>query len=192
MQGGLWASLGERQQLRWFGAASLVAFGLSYWVGITGQALRTAASPFGIVSLELAGTAEAAQRIHAAWGATGREAAAFNIRIDFLYLLAYGIALSIGCAVASTWWGRRSARMASLGPAMSLAMLLAAGCDAVENVAMLLALRDPGNALWPMLARVCAMVKFALLPLGLLYVMTGAFTRIGTRNQPAPAAPRRS
>lgn len=191
MPAGLWAGLSERHQLRWFGAASLVAFGLSYWVGITGEVLRTAVSPFGIVSLELAGSADAAQRIHAAWGEAGRRAAAFNIRIDFLYLLAYGIALSIGCAVAATWWGRRSTRMASLGPAMSLAMLLAAACDAVENVAMLLGLGDPGNGFWPILARACAMVKFALLPLGLLYVMTGAFTRIGTRNQPAAESSRR-
>lgn len=155
---------------------------MSYWVGATGMVLRTNASPLGIVSLELAGTPAVAQQIYAAWGDTGREAARFNIRIDFLYLIAYGVALSLGCAVAGVWWQRRSALLARLGGWLAWGMLVAAGSDACENGAMLRGLSDPATALWPAVARICAIVKFTLLLAGVLYIMTGAFSRIGRRR----------
>lgn len=183
---GLWATLGERNRLRAFGAASLVAFGLSYWVGITGDELRTAASPFGIVSLELAGTVDVAQRIYAAWGESGHQLAQQNLRIDCLYLLAYGIALSLGCAVARHWWMGRSTRLAAFGALLTWAMLAAAASDACENVMLWHALHDPANPRWLSLARIFAITKFALLAVGMLYIMTGAFNRIGQRRRMAP------
>ena len=179
---GLWASLTERTRLRAFGLASLLAFGLSYWVGITGEVLRTNVSLFGIVSFELAGTSAVAQQIMAAWGDTGQQAARFNIRIDFLYLLGYGVALSLGCAVARRWWQLRSAPLARIGALLTYAMLVAACSDVCENVAMLQMLDNPANAIWPTLARIFAIVKFALLAVGLFYIMTGAFIRIGQRR----------
>lgn len=186
---GLWSTLTERNRLRAFGLASLAAFGMSYWVGSTGEVLRTAASPFGIVSLELAGTPEVAQRIYAAWGESGHEAAQFNITIDFLYLLAYGFALSIGCAVARLWWQRRSALLGRVGAALTWLMLVAALSDACENAMLWHMLHDTTNTLWPTLARGFALVKFALLGVGLLYIMTGAFSRIGQRRHHRRAAP---
>lgn len=188
---GLWSTLPIHIRLRVFGVMSLIAFGMSYWVSITGEVLRTTVGPLGIVSLELAGTPVAAQLIYAAWGASGMQAARFNIGIDFLYLLSYGIALSVGCSLASVWWARRSLRMAGYGGAMSIAVLVAAICDAVENVAMLRSMQDVSNPLWPTLAKSCAIVKFSLLLPALLYLMTGAFTRIGTRNRPGQVAPPR-
>jgi len=188
---GIWSTFPTQVRLRVFGITSLIAFGMSYWVSITGEVLRTTVGPLGIVSLELAGTPEAAQAIYAAWGETGMQAARFNIGIDFLYLVSYGVALSIGCSLASAWWARRSPRMAGYGGAMSIAVLVAAGCDALENGAMLGGMQDVSNPLWPMLAKSFAVVKFALLLPALLYLMTGAFTRIGTRNRPEPTAPPR-
>ena len=179
---GLWSSLTERTRLRAFGLASLIAFGLSYWVGVTGEQLRTNVSLFGIVSFELAGTPAVVQQIMAAWGDTGQQAARFNIRIDFLYLLGYGVALSLGCAVARLWWQRRSAPLARVGALLTYAMLIAACSDACENVAMLRAMSDPASATWPTLARLFAIVKFALLAVGLFYIMSGAFMRIGQRR----------
>lgn len=179
---GLWSALTERTRLRLFGAASLAAFAMSYWVGVTGAVLRTTASPLGIVSLELAGTPAVAERILTAWGETGIAAAQFNIQIDFLYLITYGIALSVGCAVSRVWWQRRSAAMARLGALLTWAMLIAACSDAAENAMMWQGMNDTTNALWPALARIFALVKFALLLAGLLYIMTGAFSRIGARR----------
>jgi hypothetical protein len=169
-------------RLRLFGGASLVAFGMSTWVARTGEVLRIPTSRAGIVSFELAGTPEAAQRITAAWGTAGVEAALFNIRIDFLYLVAYGVALSLGCAVARVWWQRRSAPLAQLGALLTYAMLIAACSDACENTLMLRAISEPTKALWPQLARVFALVKFALLAVGLLYILGGMFGRIGQRR----------
>lgn len=179
---GLWRTLSERTRLRAFGGASLCAFAMSSWVGSTGARLRTDASPFGIVSLELAGTPEVAQRIYAAWGETGQQVAQFNIRIDYLYLIAYGIALSIGCAVARRWWAGRSRQLAHLGGPLTWAMLVAALSDACENVMLWQMLHNPVDARWPSLARGFAVLKFALLAVGLLYILCGAFSRIGQRR----------
>lgn len=178
----LWSRLSDPVRLRVFVAAAVAAFGMSAWVTKTGIILRTGAAPLGIVSFELAGTPAVVQRIMAAWSDAGQAAARFNIRIDFLYLLAYGIALSVGCVVASGWWARRSQAVARLGAPMSVAMLIAAGSDALENLMMLSAMDDPVNALFPMLARAFALLKFGLLIMGLVYILTGAFTRIGTRR----------
>ena len=185
----IWNWVSARVRLRVFGVASLIAFAMSYYVAVTGDVLRTTVTPLGIVSLQLAGTPENAQIMYAAWGRTGMDAARFNITVDFLYLVSYGIAVSIGCSLASGWWARRSVRMAALGPLASILVLVAAACDAAENLVMLQGMQEVGNPLWPMLAKLFAFVKFALLPLGLLYLMTGAFTRIGTRNRPQPVAP---
>ena len=45
--------------------------------------LRTPASPNGIVSFELAGDRETADRILTAWGAAGRARAARSLHLDF-------------------------------------------------------------------------------------------------------------
>ena len=179
---GLWSGLTERNRMRAFAIASVAAFGMAYWVGATGAVLRTAASPLGIVSLELAGTPAVAQRIYDAWGESGHQAAQYNIKIDLLYLLAYGVALSIGCAVARRWWQHRSAALARVGAALTWVMLLAAASDACENAMMWHAIHDTTNALWPALARAFAIVKFALIAVGLLYILAGAFSRMGGRQ----------
>jgi hypothetical protein len=62
-------------------------------------------------------------------------------------------------------------------------MPLAALSDAAENVMMLQSLADPANASAPSLARLFALVKFGLLAVGLLYIMTGAFSQLGARRR---------
>ena len=172
--------------MRAFAIASVAAFAMSYWVGATGAVLQTAASPLGIVSLELAGTPAVAQQIYAAWGESGHRAAQYNIKIDFLYLMVYGVALSIGCAVARRWWLPRSVRLAQLGAALTWMMLVAAASDACENAMMWHAIHDTTNALWPALARVFAIGKFALIAVGLLYILCGAVSRMWHRRSAHP------
>ena len=132
--------------------------------------LRTPAAPNGIVSYELAGTPAAAQSILASWDARDRLFAAFGLGLDYLFMPAYALALSLGILLTA---GRHAGAFAKLGAWMGWGALAAALFDAVENFSLWQFLLGDFQALWPRLASICATVKFALLLLGLAYALIG-------------------
>lgn len=124
------------------------------------QPLRGTASPLGIVSFELAGSATVAQKILEAWQHNLVIERALLIQyVDYAYLLIYAI---FGSALA-LWatsrrqrlrWGRRAAAM----------VWAAAGCDCIENVALIVQLRAGlASAPYPEIAAAFASIKFGLL-----------------------------
>lgn len=162
-----------RAALLWFlglGTAALMA--LVVW---TDQPLHIAAAPQGIVNLEVAGTAERAGRIIAAWEAAHPEApridtmegvvqqvphgayhvAADNILVDFPFLVFYGLLLTAVCGFVAE--GGAGAKVVGvLGWLMPLAML----ADTVENTLMFRELN--GDVSLAGATLVCALVKFAI------------------------------
>jgi pimeloyl-ACP methyl ester carboxylesterase len=104
----------------------------------------------GIVGFELAGSAGAARDILVEWGSSGRDAARLSLWLDFAFLVAYGTFVTLAAAAL----GRRAAVVAAP---------LAAACDAVENVALLLVLGGRGGATAPVVAAVFAALKFVLI-----------------------------
>lgn len=64
--------------------------------------LTTPAAPQGIISLELAGTEANARTIIDSWGALAREHALFSVKLDYLFLLTYSTAISLGCIWAAS------------------------------------------------------------------------------------------
>jgi len=145
--------------------------------------LRTPAAPNGIVSFELAGTPEKAFQILASWEPvdqpgppidlqpSGYLYAAFGLGLDYLFMLVYATALSLGILLASE---RHKGWFFELGAWLGWGAYVAALFDALENgvlVRMLLLnqIRSP----YPQLAAFSASVKFLLLALGLVYVLLG-------------------
>jgi hypothetical protein len=162
--------------------------------GSLGSPLITRAAPSGIVSFELAGSLAGAQAMLESWGPAGRVYAGLSLGTDYVFLLAYSIAISLGCVLATRNFSRRWSLLSALGIVLAWAVLGAALLDAVENLALIQVLLGTQQAIWPALARICAVPKFLIVGLGLLYVLLGAIIwlaaqaialRARSQNEPA-------
>ncbi len=129
----------------------------------------------GIVGLELAGSWEAVERIGVHWGPQGRSWARKSLLLDFPFLVAYG---TFGwlCARSASDALRDANRpkLAGLGRPVGWGAAAAAGCDLVEDAALLCALSGRRGLPYPGLARRCALTKFAFLGFGVSYLLVAA------------------
>lgn len=162
-----------------------------FWVGLVltvvvfwllDAPLKTEHAPFGIVSLELARYPEVANRVITSWDATQQAAATAGIYWDFLWLLSYSTTISLACVWAAGVF-RRSSYLASIGYALAWLLWLAALLDAVENVALLQMLGGAIQTPWPALSYWCALAKFDIVFLGLVYVFAGAVDWLWRRKK---------
>jgi hypothetical protein len=137
----------------------------------------------GIVGFEFAGSEERAAEILADWGDEGEDAARASLWIDYLYILSYGAFLTLAAIATRELAIRRGwRRMAAAGLA-AIPIAAAAACfDAIEDVGLLLALDRHGGDLAPLLAAVCATLKFALLALVITYLLAGLLLRLRQRR----------
>ena len=166
-------------------AVFLPFFALTLILSIVLQAvdapLKTTAAPQGIVSYELAGNVVEAQRILDSWNPTARLYAAFSLGLDYFYMPAYAIAIGLACAWAAELWSRRRGALALVGVGLAWGLLMAALCDAAENVALVTMLLSGVREPWPALARGCAAVKFLLVGVGLVYALISAIAWLRSR-----------
>jgi len=145
---------------------------------ITGMPLRTDSAPLGIVSMQLAGNAVNTGIILQSWGPAGRESAWLNLIVDFPYLVTYGWLLLALCRLAASVG---DGRMASLGRWCAAGAVLAAMCDAVENIALLHELHAGAGNFAAGIAWGFASVKFLLLAIVGLYLLSAAGRAIARR-----------
>ncbi len=150
------------------------------------QPLRTPVAPNGIVSFELAGSAQSARAITDSWkqmslllsSVAGQPNpdivnlpyvfAAFGLGIDYLFMPIYSFALAFGTLLAA---GRHAGWLKSLGAVAGYGAFAAAVFDAVENYALFQILLNKIYSPYPEIAYYCASLKFVLLIFGLLYVL---------------------
>jgi hypothetical protein len=128
--------------------------------------LLTAAAPQGIISFEVARTLPAARAMLDSWGADGAVWAGLCLGVDYLFLVAYAVAIGLACALLA---GATHGWCARLGCLLAWAQLLAGLLDAVENFALAQLLLGRYDALWSQLAWGCALPKFFLVFCGLAY-----------------------
>lgn len=126
-------------------------------------------APFGIISLQLAWTAEKTSAILASWGATAREYAAFGLGFDYLFMTVYAAALALGSLLAA---GRHPGLFARLGSWIGLACFLAAILDGLENLGQFQQLFG-GQVELAVVIGLLATSKFALILLGILFGLAG-------------------
>jgi len=171
-----------RKRLFWLSLmAALVLF---VCLRVIDQPLETNAAPNGIVSFELAGSIAAVQVILASWNLLVRQFAAFSLGLDYLFMLTYGVALSLACLWSSSIWKERIRSASDLGVWLAWGAWLAAGFDAVENLALILLLFYQPTQPWPPIARGCAALKFSLILICLLYAASGFVAALVQRLQP--------
>jgi len=177
-----------RELLGWFilflgaGALQLPALG------------RMAMQDVDIIEFELMFTSTEAMRQVVMLGPDGISAARQQLFIDFGYLVIYGILLWKACRLLGARAARRGpAWVAKLAPTFAWTAVIAAVCDAVENVGLLVITYGQTGQPWPALAGGYAATKFILLGLTVLFLMVGLSSTFGGPRpgpddaEPAPA-----
>lgn len=165
--------------------SGVAALALLFVLASLDDRMRDAGGP-GIIGFELAGSEDSSQEILADWGEKGQDAARLSTRLDFLFLIAYGVFLTL-LVGATRDAGRRHgwARVVAVGGAIGVLPGLAAGFDALENVALLTALDGDGGSVAPLLGAIFAGAKFILLAIVASYLLAGLAQRVATRRRAA-------
>jgi hypothetical protein len=83
--------------------------------------------------------------------------------------------------LASRRFLQRSSYLSGVGAILAWTIFGAALFDSVENYALIQLLLGAEQSLWPVLARICAIPKFLIVGLGLLYILLGAMTWLAAK-----------
>jgi hypothetical protein len=157
---------------RWLAFGLLLA--ITVWLGMkTGGTPKTEAAPYGIVSLDLAGNEEAADRIITSWNDKGVHDALTSLYFDNFWLLVYSTTIALACVMAADVLHTPRSLEYNLGIVFAWAQWLAALLDRIENVALERMLRGTVESPWPQIAQWCATPKFLLIIAGIGYVVIG-------------------
>jgi len=173
----------------WRRRALLIAlFAATFFIGSkTNVDLR----PFRIVSLEFAGTVEAAKSVIASWSAEDEKmnAAAGTMlgqaRLlqwwDAFFLVAYSMTLALACVMTAEWLYQRESWAHAQGILLAWLMWLAGLLDFFENSAINRILNSAIaqaaiESRWPQQALLCAAGKFSLIAVGIWYLLSGLIT----------------
>ncbi len=138
------------------------------WMGWLGQPIDVGLPGSGILALEFCWWDHRCADLMATW--SHPSVALSGLYGDYLYMVVYAATLGLAVVQARP---HLSARWARLGEPLAWCVMLAAGLDALENLALI---RLVGGAVGPeaAVAFVCASIKFAILALGLGYAAAGA------------------
>jgi hypothetical protein len=177
LYGGL--SVLMRRRLMWI-ASGVSMLVLSVFNGM-GAPLTTPAAPWGMISFQLARTPERVQAILASWDALTRQSAAFCLGLDYLFMLAYALAIGLAARWVGVALKQRGWPLAGSGVPLAWAVWLAALLDAIENAAQTAMLFGSSNAIVPGLTWLVALVKFSLVFAALVYVFYGLVACLGIK-----------
>lgn len=154
---------------RLFAALLALTLGLFGVFRLLDSPLRTPAAPNGVVSFELAGNPAQANAIIQSWDASAREYAAFGLGLDYLFMPAYALTLSLALLLTTA----ERPRLHQWGNWLGWGVLLAALFDAVENFSLWQILNGAALTGYPRLAALMATIKFAILLIGIAFVLLG-------------------
>ena len=176
-----WISLSAQKRAFW------VLFVVTIIVMATLQVfdapLKNEVAPSGIVSFELAGELSLAQKMVEAWGRKGRIAAGLSLGLDYLFLLAYAGSIGMGCVLIARGISKSAKYLYCVGIFIAWALLVAALLDVVENYALIRVLLGSNLAIWPKVAKWCAVPKFVIVVSGLAYILIGALISLLSRRR---------
>lgn len=144
--------------------ASLLTAALLFFVLLMlNQPLQTASAPQGIVSYELAGTADQAHAILRSWRSEGIVWAKISLWLDFLFIPAYLLALT---HLTRHFTRDRPGVRERVGARWIRTLFATAGMsDVAENILLLNNFNPPTDEV-SLSATLCALIKFTALMLG--------------------------
>lgn len=164
--------LTTRRRLYWLFLVATVAIAavLQYFGGQFASKRSPTGEQYDIVAFELAHTPGRAGQIMETWGPEGVEAAVYQTWVDFLFPFAYANLLALGILALMSARGD-GGFLAGLGRALAYGQWVAGALDVVENVALLRVLSGAVYSGWTALAYYCALFKFGIIALALLYLL---------------------
>ncbi|NJD58322.1 MAG: hypothetical protein FIA98_02860 [Anaerolineae bacterium] len=150
-------------------------------MNLIGAPLTTTTAPAGIVSFELAFTPSRAEDILSSWNPDSQLRAAFIQGLDFLFPLVYSAALGLGCILAGRVLLERRKPLATWGRILAWALVVAAACDYLENIALVTELFGKVISPYPQIAGICALLKFSVIIIAIIHILYGLVVRLTTR-----------
>lgn len=169
--------------LRWTTVTTIV---IAVAMLIVDHPLKTNHAPLGMISLQLAGSTQAAKQVVYDWAPKHRLAAAFGLGLDYLFFTSYAICIFFGSRWAAQRWLKTQPARSHIFAWLSWAAPVAGALDGVENVILLIFLQSDGRSVLYPLAFWCAVVKFLLL------IVTVGIWISGTRAPREGGAPKSS
>lgn len=137
------------------------------------EPLRNSVTPGGIVSFEFAKDIDTAKEMINSWDVNAKVNAALSLGIDYLFLVAYSLFLSISIFLVAKKFDTKYTLLWKIGSVMSILVLVTGLCDAIENYALIKLLLGSENTIFPKVAYYFASIKFLLVGVGLLYILIG-------------------
>ncbi|MFV8571904.1 hypothetical protein ACNQ6O_11925 [Marinobacter sp. SBS5] len=145
------------------------------------QPLKTASAPQGMISFQLAGTAQQAQAILASWQPNNVSLAQASLWVDFLFIAAY---LAVLLQLTRRFsLDRPGVREKIIAKWVRLLFIVAGTSDVIENIALLNNFNPPDNSL-SVAASMFSLLKFT----GLLLGLAGLIIIRAARRQPLTPA----
>jgi hypothetical protein len=151
-------------------------------MNLIGAPLTTASAPSGIVSFELAFSPAQAQEIIDSWSPDAQIRAAFIQGLDFLFPLVYSLALGLGCILVGHGSPKLEKSLVRWGTSLAWWLVLAAACDYVENIALVNELFGNVVSPFPQIAGICALFKFFVIILALIFILFWFFAKLVLRR----------
>ena len=109
------------------------------------------------------------------WDSIEKTWAAFSLGLDFLFLVIYSTLLSLGCVCAASSFQKGTWN--TLGIILAWGQWMAAFFDALENISLVAILFGSQSNFIPLISRFSAFIKFVLIFLGLIYIISGIFKK---------------
>jgi hypothetical protein len=169
-------------QKKFFISLFILTIAIMVIMNVIGSSLTTPSATSGIVSFELAFTPARAQQIISSWSMDDQLRAAFIQGLDFLFPLVYSVALGLGCLMTANVLCTRGKPLKGLGVSLAWALVVAAICDYIENIALVAILFGRLQSPFPEIAGGCAVIKFGLILVAVVYILYGLVIRIMLRS----------
>jgi hypothetical protein len=167
-------SLSRRQWIVLTGIATV-----AFWVALGLIERDLPSGTPGIVAFEFVRNADRAARFLAEWGAGGRDTVRLSLIVDYGFMLSYGAFVTLAGLATRDFGRERGLRaLASAGRVVPWFAAAAAVFDAGENAFLLLTVGGNGGSAAPVLATVCASVKWVLIVVAVGYVLWGLGARL--------------
>jgi hypothetical protein len=166
-----------RGRQRWLWIAGAATASLFFVLGAIDIRIQDTGGP-GILEFEFSASEERVAETVVEWGDQGTDDARLSLWLDYAFMLAYASFLALSVAAVRDASRRRGwDGLAAVGAVLVFFPPAAAAFDALENAGLLVALDGNGGDLAPLLAAICAGIKFALIVTAIAYLL-GTLSRI--------------